>query len=235
MSPQSKSRKKKQGKAPGRRPEQQSPYGALLESAAVLRSESWLLADACEMSSLQEAQLHRCHVMVASSGDDKVNLVVSLLAKTEFGVPRVVARVNHPNNEILFTEAWGVDVAVSTPRLLSALVEEAVTVGGEPREIAGATELDDCRIGFKIGLQRDRGHYHLLVEQHADPFEDSRMERLEEVSWLHRNRQLLEHAIVDQNRAKERRFGLQIGGKRAAGGNIGDWAIKGLGGHGFTM
>ena len=89
----------------------------------------WLLADACEMSSLQEAALDRCQVMVAASGDDKVNLVVSLLAKTEFGVPRVVARVNHPNNEPLFTEAWGVDVAVSTPRLLSALVEEAVTVG----------------------------------------------------------------------------------------------------------
>ncbi|GHH36750.1 hypothetical protein GCM10017774_24190 [Lentzea cavernae] len=46
VSPQSKSRKKKQGKAPGRRPEQQSPYGALLESAAAVRSESWLLADA---------------------------------------------------------------------------------------------------------------------------------------------------------------------------------------------
>lgn len=46
MSPQSKPRKSKQGKAPGRRPEQQSPYGALLESAAALRSESWLLADA---------------------------------------------------------------------------------------------------------------------------------------------------------------------------------------------
>jgi trk system potassium uptake protein TrkA len=58
-----------------------------------------------------------------------VNLVVSLLAKTEFGVPRVVARVNHPKNEWLFTEAWGVDVAVSTPQMLSALVEEAVTVG----------------------------------------------------------------------------------------------------------
>jgi trk system potassium uptake protein TrkA len=51
------------------------------------------------------------------------------LAKTEFGVPRVVARVNHPKNEWLFNEAWGVDVAVSTPRMLSALVEEAVTVG----------------------------------------------------------------------------------------------------------
>jgi trk system potassium uptake protein TrkA len=89
----------------------------------------WLLADACEIASLEEAALQRCTVVVAASGDDKVNLVVSLLAKTEFGVPRVVARVNDPKNEWMFNEAWGVDVAVSTPRLLSALVEEAVTVG----------------------------------------------------------------------------------------------------------
>jgi trk system potassium uptake protein TrkA len=89
----------------------------------------WLLADACEISSLEEAQLQRCHVVIAATGDDKANLVVSLLAKTEYAVPRVVARVNHPKNEWLFNEAWGVDVAVSSPRLLSALVEEAVTVG----------------------------------------------------------------------------------------------------------
>ena len=66
---------------------------------------------------------------MAATGDDKVNLVVSLLAKTEFGVRRVVARINHPKNEWLFTESWGVDVAVSTPRMLTALVEEAVSVG----------------------------------------------------------------------------------------------------------
>jgi trk system potassium uptake protein len=89
----------------------------------------WLLADACEISSLDEAGLERSNVVVAATGDDKVNLVVSLLAKTEYGVPRVVARINHPNNEWLFNESWGVDVAVSTPRLLSALVEEAVSVG----------------------------------------------------------------------------------------------------------
>lgn len=89
----------------------------------------WLLADACELVSLEEANLQRCQVVIAATGDDKVNLVVSLLAKTEFGVPRVVARINHPKNEWLFNESWGVDVAVSTPRLLSALVEEAVTVG----------------------------------------------------------------------------------------------------------
>ncbi len=88
-----------------------------------------LCADACEVSALEEAQLQTCQVVVAATGDDKVNLVVSLLAKTEYGVPRVVARVNHPKNEWLFNEAWGVDVAVSTPQMLSALVEEAVTVG----------------------------------------------------------------------------------------------------------
>ena len=89
----------------------------------------WLLADSCELSSLEEARLDRCDVVIAATGDDKVNLVTSLLAKTEFGVPRTVGRVNHPNNEWLFTEAWGVDVNVSTPRIMSALVEEAVTVG----------------------------------------------------------------------------------------------------------
>jgi len=89
----------------------------------------WLVADACEVAVLDKADLASCQVVIAATGDDKVNLVVSLLAKTEFGVPRVVARVNHPKNEWMFNEAWGVDVAVSTPRMLSALVEEAVSVG----------------------------------------------------------------------------------------------------------
>lgn len=89
----------------------------------------WLLADACEVDSLEEARIDRCDVAIAATGDDKVNLVHSLLAKTEFAVPRTVARVNHPSNEWMFDDVWGVDVAVSTPRLMCALVEEAVTVG----------------------------------------------------------------------------------------------------------
>ncbi len=89
----------------------------------------WLLADACELDSLKEARLETADVSVAATGDDKANLVHSLLAKTEFGVPRTVSRVNHPRNEWMFNEVWGVDIAVSTPRLISALVEEAVTVG----------------------------------------------------------------------------------------------------------
>jgi trk system potassium uptake protein TrkA len=89
----------------------------------------WLLADACELDTLVAARLQSCQVVVAATGDDKVNLVVSLLAKTEFGVDRVVAKVNHPKNEWLFNESWGVDVSVSSPRLLAAVVEEAVSVG----------------------------------------------------------------------------------------------------------
>jgi trk system potassium uptake protein TrkA len=88
-----------------------------------------IVADACEVSSLKEAGLERCDVVVAATGDDEDNLVVSLLAKQEFAVPRVIARVNHPKNEWLFNETWGVDLSVSTPHLITALVDEAVSVG----------------------------------------------------------------------------------------------------------
>jgi trk system potassium uptake protein TrkA len=87
------------------------------------------MADACEIAALDNAQLNKCQVLVAATGDDKVNLVTALLGKTEYGVPRVVARINHPKNEWLFDQSWGVDVAVSTPRIIAALVEEAVSVG----------------------------------------------------------------------------------------------------------
>lgn len=90
---------------------------------------TWQLGDCCEVEELAKADLASCDVLVAATGDDKSNLVVSLLAKSEHGVPRTVARVNNPRNEWLFDEAWGVDVAVSTPRLMTALVEEAVEVG----------------------------------------------------------------------------------------------------------
>lgn len=87
------------------------------------------VADACEVASLREAGLDRCDVLVAATGDDEDNLVVSLLAKQEFAVPRVIARVNHPKNHWLFNESWGVDMSVSTPHLITALVDEAVSVG----------------------------------------------------------------------------------------------------------
>jgi trk system potassium uptake protein TrkA len=89
----------------------------------------WILGDACDIGVLGNAGLANAEVVAAVTGDDEDNLVVSLLAKQEFGVPRVVARVNNPKNDWLFNETWGIDVSVSTPHLLTALVQEAVTVG----------------------------------------------------------------------------------------------------------
>lgn len=86
-------------------------------------------ADACEVSSLAALGMDTVEVIVAVTGDDEDNLVISLLAKQEFAVPRVIARVNHPKNHWLFNDSWGVDVAVSTPQILAGLVEEAVSVG----------------------------------------------------------------------------------------------------------
>ena len=96
---------------------------------AGVQGARWLFGDACELSVLKEAKLEEVDVVVSATGDDKVNLVVSLLAKSEFGVGRTVGRVNNPKNDWMFDDAWGVDVAVSTPRLMTALVEEAVEIG----------------------------------------------------------------------------------------------------------
>ena len=91
---------------------------------------NWIHGDACEPWVLDKADLARADVLVSATGDDEDNLVISLLAKQEFAVPRVVARVNHPRNQWLFDESWGVDISMSPPHILTSLVEEAVTVGG---------------------------------------------------------------------------------------------------------
>ncbi|MFN8050024.1 MAG: TrkA family potassium uptake protein [Acidimicrobiales bacterium] len=98
------------------------------DTAAAAGAE-WRHADGCEVEALTAAKPESADVVVAVTGDDEDNLVVSLLCKQEFGVPRVIARVNNPDNEWMFNETWGVDVSVSTPHLLTSLVNEAVSVG----------------------------------------------------------------------------------------------------------
>ncbi|MBW4077471.1 MAG: TrkA family potassium uptake protein [Acidobacteria bacterium] len=88
-----------------------------------------MTADACEYANLSAADLRNADVVIAATGDDEDNLVVSWLSKQEFGVPRVIARINNSRNEWLFSETWGVDVSVSTPALITSLVDEAVEVG----------------------------------------------------------------------------------------------------------
>jgi trk system potassium uptake protein TrkA len=86
----------------------------------------WLLqGDACEPAVLEEAGVHTADLLVAATGDDEDNLVISLLAKRQFGVARVAARVNDPDNAWLFDDRWGVDVALPASAPLISLVEEA--------------------------------------------------------------------------------------------------------------
>ena len=102
---------------------------AIYEKLTGTTSLTIVPGDACEVASLQSAGVGQVEVVVAATGDDEDNLVISLLAKQEFAVPRVIARVNNSKNQWLFNESWGVDVSVSTPQQLTARVEEAVSVG----------------------------------------------------------------------------------------------------------
>ncbi|MEY3615624.1 MAG: hypothetical protein RLZZ518_625 [Actinomycetota bacterium] len=89
----------------------------------------WHFGDACDFHVLESVGTRQADVVASVTGDDEDNLVVSLLAKQEFGVQRVVARANNPKNYWMFNEMWGVDVSVSTPHLITSLVQEATSVG----------------------------------------------------------------------------------------------------------
>ena len=141
---------------------------------------TWVNADACEVSEFARAEVDRADVVAAVTGDDEDNLVISLLAKQEFAVPRVVARVNNPKNEWMFTEMWGIDVSVSTPHLLTALVEEAVSVGslvrllsfeGGRARLSEATLTDDApSVGqdlAELGLPRDATVVAIIRDRHV--------------------------------------------------------------------
>ena len=138
---------------------------AQLEERSHLQGVRWVGGDACEVTQLAQSSVESADVLVAVTGDDEDNLVVSLLAKQEFAVPRVIARVNHPENEWLFGEQWGVDVAVSTPHLITALVEEAVSVGSLVRLLqfaGGRARLVEARLvkGAPV-IGRDLARAHL--------------------------------------------------------------------------
>ena len=141
---------------------------------------SWVAADACEVSEFASAGVAQADVVAAVTGDDEDNLVISLLAKQEFAVPRVVARVNNPKNEWMFTEMWGVDVSVSTPHLLTALVEEAVSVGSLVRLLSlegGKARLSEATLTetspavgkdlAELGLPRDSSVVAVIRENHV--------------------------------------------------------------------
>ncbi|MFI2629126.1 potassium channel family protein [Streptomyces collinus] len=81
--------------------------------------------DACEPALLEHSGALAADLVIATTGDDEDNLVISLLAKRQFSVARVAARVNDADNAWLFDARWGVDVAVPAATPLISLIEEA--------------------------------------------------------------------------------------------------------------
>lgn len=78
---------------------------------------------------LREAETHRADVVAAVTGGDEDNLVISLQARNEFHVRRVIARINNPKNAWLFKQDMGVDVAVNPSGLIARLIQEETSLG----------------------------------------------------------------------------------------------------------
>jgi trk system potassium uptake protein TrkA len=79
--------------------------------------------DGCEASTMERAGAGRADLVVAVTGDDEDNLVVCQVAKHQFDVPRTVARVNNPNNELIFRKL-GIDTTVSATSVILAQIEQ---------------------------------------------------------------------------------------------------------------
>ena len=101
----------------------------LARLAAELPNARIIAGDGSSPRVLREAETHRADVVAAVTGGDEDNLVIGLLARNEFHVPRIIARVNNPKNAWLFKHEMGIDVAVNQPRLMARLIQEEMSLG----------------------------------------------------------------------------------------------------------
>jgi len=103
---------------------------------------------AIDPNALERAGIREAHILAAVTSDDSTNLALCFLAKTVFGVPRAIARVNNPNNAWLFNEKFHVDVALNQADVLAHLIQEEMSMG-------------DMMTLFKIR----RGRYSVVEEK----------------------------------------------------------------------
>jgi trk/ktr system potassium uptake protein len=94
-----------------------------------LPPEAIIQGDGSSPTVLEKAQVSRANVLAAVTGSDETNLVITSLARFEFNVPRVIARVNNPKNTWLFNSEMGVDVFLNQAEILAQLVAEEMSLG----------------------------------------------------------------------------------------------------------
>ncbi len=104
--------------------------GGILEKLKLeLPPETIVEGDGSSPTVLERAQVERANVLAAVTGSDETNLVITSLARFEFNVPRVIARVNNPKNSWLFNSEMGVDVFLNQAEILAQLVAEEMSMG----------------------------------------------------------------------------------------------------------
>jgi trk system potassium uptake protein len=105
------------------RPEMREALQQELPTATII------IADGSTPNGLEEADITQATELAAVTGDDQTNLVVATLARFEFHVPRVIARVNNPRNGWLFMPEMGVDVALNQADLIARVIAEEMSLG----------------------------------------------------------------------------------------------------------
>jgi trk system potassium uptake protein TrkA len=118
-----------------------------------LPEESVVFGNGSDASTLEQAGILKADVVIAVTGDDEVNLVVSMLAKMEYGVSRVIARVNNPRNSWMFNQGMGVDVGINQADILARFVQEGL-------------DLKDVYTLMKLGLGEEE---HSIVQVEVQP------------------------------------------------------------------
>ncbi len=85
--------------------------------------------DGTDPQVLEAAEIKRAQVLAAVGGVDADNLMAASLARYQYGIKRIIGRVNNPLNAWLFTKEFGVDVALNQADIIAKLIEEEMSLG----------------------------------------------------------------------------------------------------------
>ena len=89
-----------------------------------LKKENVLTGDGTDALLLEKAGVRRCNALVCTTGNDETNLAVAMMAKFEYDVPKVIARVNNPKNAWLFNAGMGVDVKINQADMIGHMIAD---------------------------------------------------------------------------------------------------------------
>jgi trk system potassium uptake protein TrkA len=99
-----------------------------LEKFKELTNVKTVHGDATDPRILEQVGITRAHAVVAVTGSDVDNLALSMIAKRQFGIKRVIARINNIKNQWLYTRERGVDYAIAGALSVARIIREEVSL-----------------------------------------------------------------------------------------------------------